>query len=142
MVALVDQASKAWALKALSGDRSIGLLGEVLELRLVHNASSAFGLLAIDTIYITMASLVVLGIFGVWAFRHPEHPAISGVILGGGLGNIIDRFIRPPGAGSGSVVDFIDVSFWPTFNLADSAIVIGVVLLLLVSKEPREDGDS
>lgn len=137
---LVDQVTKALALDRLSGDRSIELLGDVLELRLVHNASSAFGLLAVDTIFITIASLVVLVIFGVWAFRHREHAAVSGLILGGGLGNIVDRFVRAPGAGSGRVVDFIDLSFWPTFNVADMAIVIGVGLLLLMSRNAPEDG--
>lgn len=140
-ILLLDQVTKAMALRRLSGDRSIEVLGDVLELRLVHNASSAFGLLAVDTIFITIASLVILVIFGVWALRHREHPAVSGLILGGGLGNIVDRFVRAPGAGSGSVVDFIDLSFWPTFNVADMAIVIGVGLLLLFSRRAPEGGD-
>ncbi|HTG46531.1 MAG TPA: signal peptidase II, partial [Actinomycetota bacterium] len=55
-----------------------------------------------------------------------------GLILGGALGNLTDRAVRGPGL-SGHVVDFIDVHIWPVFNLADSAIVIGAVLLALAS---------
>jgi signal peptidase II len=55
-----------------------------------------------------------------------------GLVLGGALGNLTDRFIRGPGI-SGEVIDFIDLRIWPVFNLADSAIVVGAAVLLLSS---------
>ena len=56
-----------------------------------------------------------------------------GLVLGGAFGNVIDRIFRSPGFLRGAVVDFVDVGFWPVFNLADSAITCGCLLLLLAS---------
>jgi len=56
-----------------------------------------------------------------------------GLLLGGAVGNLIDRLFRSPGVGRGAVVDFIDFRVWPVFNVADSAIVIGGVLAVLLS---------
>ncbi len=56
-----------------------------------------------------------------------------GLILGGAFGNVADRVFRAPGFLEGAVVDFVDVGFWPVFNLADSAITCGCILLLLAS---------
>ena len=53
------------------------------------------------------------------------------LIMGGALGNVADRIIRGDGLLDGAVIDFIDLSFWPTFNVADSAISVGVVLMLI-----------
>jgi signal peptidase II len=68
-----------------------------------------------------------------------------GLVLGGALGNLTDRFIRGPGI-SGEVVDFIDLRIWPVFNLADSAIVVGAAVLLLTSilaeRGQRASGDT
>lgn len=144
LVVLVDQLSKWWALRALANGRRIQLIGDTLELRLLHNAGSAFGLLPVKTIVITAFSLVVLGVVTVWVLRTPFHPVVMGLVIGGGLGNIVDRLVRPPAFLSGRVVDFIALDFWPTFNLADSAIVIGVGLLLVTSSgnnkgEPEPD---
>ena len=52
-----------------------------------------------------------------------------GLVRGGAGGNLVDRALRTPGWGRGAVVDFIDLQFWPVFNIADMAIVIGVLLL-------------
>ena len=76
----------------------------------------------------------VIGIILVTAFRHtsPLSAAAVGLILGGALGNLTDRAIRGEGFG-GRVVDFIDLHVWPIFNLADTAIVVGAVILALGS---------
>ena len=64
-----------------------------------------------------------------------------GLLLGGALGNLTDRLVRAPGPLRGAVVDWIHLHHWPIFNLADSAIVIGVVLALVVSSRGiRMDG--
>lgn len=129
VVVLIDQTSKAWALAALSGGHRISLIGQTVDLRLVRNPGSAFGLFSDSTSWIFLASLVVTIGVAVWALRDPEAPAVLGLVLGGGIGNLIDRLLQPPGGGSGHVIDFIYLSFWPTFNLADAAIVTGVALL-------------
>jgi signal peptidase II len=61
-----------------------------------------------------------------------------GLVLGGALGNLTDRVVRGPGL-SGKVTDFIDLRVWPVFNLADSAVVIGAILLAIASLQTGED---
>lgn len=137
-VLAVDQASKIWALAALGGGRRIPLIGTIFDLRLVFNPGSAFGLLKDSTFGIFIASSLITLIVTVWALRDPQASPALGLIIGGGLGNLVDRVFRPPSPGRGEVVDFIYLSFWPTFNLADAAIVVGVGLMLLaVIKEEK-----
>ena len=137
-VVLIDQASKAVALRALSLDRSIPVLQGIFHLTLVHNTGIAFGFFrehqGVLLILITL-SLVFLW---VWAVRMESGSAGSraafALILGGAVGNWIDR-IR-----YGAVVDFLDFRIWPVFNIADSAITIGVALylgLLIWGKKSR-----
>lgn len=130
---LADQASKAWAASALADGRRIPILGDTLDLRLILNAGSAFGLFPGSTLLIALASTVITVAVTVWALRNPAAPAALGLVIGGGVGNLLDRAFRPPGFGRGHVVDFIYLSFWPTFNLADASICIGVGLLLLAA---------
>jgi len=137
-VVLVDQASKAWALAALGNGRRIPIIGSVFDLRLVSNPGSAFGLFKGSTLAIFIASCVITLAVIVWAVRDPEASPVLGLIIGGGIGNLIDRLVRPPGAGRGEVIDFIYLSFWPTFNIADAAIVVGVgAMLLFAIRETR-----
>lgn len=130
LVAVIDQASKAWAVAALSGGRRIPLIGRALDLELVNNPGSAFGLFTGLTIVVFAVSAAILVFVTAWAWRLGTHGVAFGLVIGGGFGNIIDRLIRPPSVGRGHVVDFIDLSFWPTFNLADAAIVTGVLILI------------
>lgn len=136
-VLLVDQLSKAWALEALAEGRRIALLGDLFGLQLVRNPGGAFGFLPGSTIVLTVASMVLVVFVGVTAWRKGEVPGLYGLILGGGIGNLIDRFARPPHGGKGWVIDFLQSSVWPTFNVADSAIVIGVVLIVVGSFRHR-----
>lgn len=130
---LADQASKAWAESALADGRRIPILGDTLDLRLVLNSGSAFGLFPGSTPLIALASTVIIVAVTVWAVRDPAAPAALGLVIGGGVGNLLDRAFRPPGFGRGHVIDFVYLSFWPTFNLADASICIGVGLLLLAA---------
>jgi signal peptidase II len=130
-VLVADQASKAWATTALDGGRRIPIIGDTFDLRLVFNPGSAFGLFRGSTSIIALASAVITVAVIVWAIRDPMAPVALGLVIGGGLGNLVDRAVRAPGFGRGHVVDFIYLSFWPTFNLADSAICVGVGLMLL-----------
>ena len=137
-VVLVDQASKAWALAALGNGRRIPIIGSVFDLRLVSNPGSAFGLFKGSTLAIFIASCVITLAVIVWAVRDPEASPVLGLIIGGGIGNLIDRVVRPPGAGRGEVIDFIYLSFWPTFNVADAAIVVGVGAMLLFAMRENQ----
>lgn len=130
-VLVADQASKAWAVSALSEGRRIPIIGDTFDLRLVLNSGSAFGLFPNATLFITIASTLVIVAVVVWALRDPTVSIALGLVIGGGIGNLSDRILRPPGGGFGHVVDFIYLSFWPTFNVADSAICVGVGFLLL-----------
>lgn len=134
----IDRTSKLWALDELAGGRRIPILGKFLGLRLVFNPGGVFGLLPGSTIIIFFASFVVVVGAIAWGWRHPEIHGRLGIVVGGGIGNLVDRVIYPPGMFRGEVVDFIDSSFWPTFNLADSAIVVGVGLLLLFGLRDKE----
>lgn len=128
----VDQISKSLALVTLE-DARIEILGSFLGLELVRNPGGAFSILPKVGGLLAIASAILVGVVAIWAIRSGEFPIAFGMILGGGAGNLADRVFRGPGFTDGSVIDFIDFSFWPTFNLADTAITIGVGLLLIQS---------
>ena len=76
--------------------------------------------------------MIVLFVVG----RSVDRTAVAvalGLVLGGAVGNLVDRVFRSPGFGRGSVIDFVDLRWWPVFNVADAAITVGCVLLVLLS---------
>jgi signal peptidase II len=123
--------TKELAQRALA-DGPIDIVAGAVTLRLTFNSGGAFGILPGFPGLFLVATLVVAAVILAWARRVEERSsAIAlGLVLGGGLGNVVDRVAGDAGGG---VVDFIDLHVWPVFNLADSAIVIGVVLLLVTS---------
>jgi len=131
IVVLADQVTKQMALDALS-DGPIHLIDGVLSLDLHYNPGGAFGLMQGVPSFFLVAAIVIAGLILTWAHKIEgrAHLVPLGLVLGGGLGNVTDRLFRDTG---GRVVDFIDLHVWPVFNLADSAIVIGVVWLLIVT---------
>jgi signal peptidase II len=135
LVVAIDQVTKEIALRALAG-RPVDLIPGALTLRLTFNSGGAFGILRGRPTLFLIATIAVAAAILLWAGRLQERSwAVPlGLILGGGLGNLADRLFRPLG---GQVVDFIDVHVWPVFNLADSAIVVGVCLLFLLSGRSR-----
>lgn len=131
----LDQASKQWALAHLDDGRSRDLIGSFLRLRLTHNPGAAFSLGTNSTLVITaIACVVVIAVLvsarklrsGAWALAF-------GLIVGGALGNLHDRFLRPPGGGKGYVVDFLQLPHWPIFNIADSAICTAAALVVVLT---------
>ena len=127
----VDQASKTWALERLSGRDPIHVLGS-LQLALSFNSGVAFSLgqgsgLAV----VPVALAVVLVVVYVARSLSGRLAATSvGLVVGGAVGNLVDRLVR---SHDGAVVDFIDLQWWPVFNVADAAIVVGGILLTLAS---------
>ena len=129
----LDALTKQWAVSALA-DGPIELFGPV-RLALTHNRAGAFGLGGAFVPFLAVAALglvVFMVATGSATERTPVAVAL-GLILGGAFGNVADRVFRAPGFLEGAVVDFVDVGFWPVFNVADSAITCGCILLLLAS---------
>jgi signal peptidase II len=132
-VVAVDQLTKWWAVDALA-DRPITLMGPI-RLTLSHNTGGAFGLGAGFLPFVALA-VVALVIVLVSVGRAVASPAIAvalGLVTGGAFGNLADRLFRSPGLLRGAVVDFVDLRWWPVFNLADVAITAGCILLVLAS---------
>ena len=130
-IVVVDQVTKQLALDNLQ-DSALALIPRVLALRLAYNPGGAFGILQSAPWLFLIAGFVIVAVILVWAGRLEEPWLITplALVLGGGLGNLIDRLFRDL---DGRVVDFIDLSFWPTFNVADMAIVSGVILIAFSS---------
>lgn len=132
-IVFLDQLSKFAIESTLAPGESISIIGQLLRFTLVYNDSAAFSLGVGATWPLTIiSSLAVLAIlwFGprskslIWLI-------ISGLVLGGATGNLIDRLFREPGFANGHVVDFLQIPFnFPIFNLADSFVVIGVGLAI------------
>jgi signal peptidase II len=134
-VVVVDQATKTWALHHAVGGRHV--VGP-LWLALTYNSGAAFSL-GRGVTPVVVAVVVVLVVWLLATSRQASRAATVprlvglGLLLGGAIGNLVDRVFRHHG---GAVIDFIDAvrigtrSWWPVFNVADSAIVVGVIVLL------------
>lgn len=125
-VVAVDQASKTWALDHAQTPQHVVW---TLRLYVTFNTGIAFSQATGSTPVVTAVALAVLATLVVFARRtQGVYVAIVlGLVIGGALGNLADRLVRHNG---GAVIDFIDLRWWPVFNLADAAISIGVVLAL------------
>ena len=143
VVAVVsDQASKAWARGALVGDTEIHIVGELLSLRLVHNSGAAFSFGADRTWVLTVFTLIIMCFLAVLAIRvrRPFSLLAIATLMGGAVGNLIDRLTADPGFGVGHVTDFIAYGTWFVGNVADIWIVLGAALLAVaLGREPREE---
>ena len=128
-VVALDQGVKGIVTATLKGGRIVELLGGAVRLDYTWNTGAAFGVFRSGGVFFALvAALVSAGIL-LYYRRIADSPVIVraalGLILGGAVGNLIDR-VR-----LGYVVDLIDLRWWPVFNLADSAIVVGVGLLVV-----------
>jgi len=134
-VILVDQVAKAIAVAYLSDREPIELLGGVLTLTLVRNSGAAFGLAAGFTIVLTAVAVVVSFVIVRIARRLTSLPwAIAlGLLLGGAIGNLIDRIFRAPSPFRGQVIDFLDSPVTLVFNLADTAITCAGVFMVVLT---------
>ena len=139
-VLLADRLTKLWAERSLV-DAPIDVIRGVLTLRFTSNPGGAFSILTSVPWFFVVAAATVSVIVGVVAFLRdrPRLQSVAlGLILGGALGNLLDRVTRGPGF-RGEVVDFIDVHVWPVFNLADAAVVIGALVLVASSFRPAPE---
>ncbi|HKN39233.1 MAG TPA: signal peptidase II [Acidimicrobiia bacterium] len=131
-VVVLDQLTKVWAVSGLS-DGPVRVVGSLLELRLTRNPGGAFSLLTNLTPVLAVLA-VVMAVYIVRTTRRTADIVMAyslALVLGGALGNLVDRLVRSPGFLRGEVIDFIKVPHWPTFNVADSAITVGVILIAI-----------
>lgn len=142
-VVVADQVTKRLALGLLELHRPVEIAGRLVRFTLVWNSGAAFSLSWGGPVFlgiITAVAAVAVSVI-IWKLRDrsPGFVLGLGAILGGALGNLLDRLMY------GSVVDFIDIGIgsrrWPTFNLADIAITMGgLVLVILYRKSPGTSG--
>lgn len=125
-VILLDQLLKYLFSNFLLPEKSIKLL-PFLSLTLTHNTGAGFSLLTGQTGLLVWFSVIVIGIILYFFDKIPADSALvyAALVFSGTIGNLIDRLAY------GYVIDFIDLGFWPVFNIADSAICIGAVLLVV-----------
>lgn len=132
----IDLATKIWAVSQLSSRASIKIIGTFLQLNFTRNSGAAFSMATGSTLFFTLFALTVLVIISYYAMKIDSKGWASalGLLMGGILGNLTDRFFRQPGFLRGEVIDWIELPHWPIFNLADSAIVMaaGISILLTV----------
>jgi signal peptidase II len=127
LVVVADQAAKAAIEAHLVPGQRVAVLGP-LSLTLTHNTGVAFGLAGGAGTGLVLVTLAALSFVGLLFWRNPTRPGMwiaVGLLAGGALGNLADR-VR-----AGAVTDYVDLPHWPPFNLADTAITIGVVLLAI-----------
>jgi signal peptidase II len=132
---LLDLGSKLLVVSQLEHKDAIRLIGDWVQLTVIRNPGAAFGMGAALTVVFTLIATTVIVVIIRLARRLYSLPwAIAlGLLLGGAFGNLTDRIVRSPGLFRGAVVDFISVKHFAVFNLADSAIVCGGILVVLLS---------
>ncbi|GGO81751.1 signal peptidase II [Wenjunlia tyrosinilytica] len=131
----IDLVSKMLVVSRLEHRAPIELIGQYLQLEAIRNAGAAFGIGEAMTVVFTLIATIVIVVIARIARKLYSLPwAIAlGLLLGGALGNLTDRIFRSPGIFQGKVVDFIAPAHFAVFNLADSAIVCGGILIVLLS---------
>ena len=143
LAVLLDQLSKEWALGRLSRGRTIDVL-PTLELDLTYNSGFSFGTGSghgplVGTLVIALCGFIC---WRLWRETLTVRAAILAAILGGALGNLIDRVLRADdGLLSGDVVDFIDVTWYAVFNVADMFVVCGCIVLVLFELRHRASAE-
>ncbi len=131
----LDLISKIIVVERLEGEPAVEVVGDLLRFTAVRNPGAAFGMgEALTIVFTVIAAAVIVVIFRIARKLYSTPWAIAlGLLLGGAFGNLTDRVFRSPGVFQGAVVDFIAPAHFAVFNLADSAIVCGGVLIVILS---------
>jgi signal peptidase II len=129
---VLDQLSKLWAVRELV-DAPVTVIGDDIGFALTRNTGSAFSLFQAFTPLLAVVAIGVAVLLVRAVRRTRDTLMVIGLslVLGGALGNLADRLFRSPGFLKGAVVDFVHVSSFPTFNVADSAITVGAVVIVI-----------
>jgi signal peptidase II len=131
-IVAIDQLTKAWAVAALA-DGPKHVIGDFLVLDLARNGGSAFSRFQGYTPVLAVLAIAIT-VFVARSLRQATDTwTLVGLVLvlGGALGNLVDRLARSPGFLRGHVIDFVAVGWWPVFNFADSCITIGAIVLIV-----------
>jgi signal peptidase II len=136
-IVVADQATKAWLTSALQPRQTVDVVGDLVRLTYSDNGGGLFGLFQGQALVFAALSMIVVALIVGYHARAGHDPWLSvalGLLLGGALGNLLDRLVR------GFVVDFVDAGIgtwrWYTFNVADAAISCAIVLLLILAVRP------
>jgi signal peptidase II len=132
---ILDLATKIWAVNTLSNSSNIKVLGSFFQLTLVRNSGAAFSFATGATVFLTIFAMIVLGGIFYYSLRITSKgwAVVLGLVMGGILGNLVDRIFREPGVLRGHVIDWIQLPNWPVFNVADSAIVIAALTSVVLT---------
>jgi signal peptidase II len=135
VVLVADAVSKAIVVAKLSDHAPVTVIAHVLTLTVTRNAGAAFSIGGGATVLFTVVALGVVGVIVRTARSLASRgwAVALGLLLGGALGNLADRVFRSPGPFRGHVVDWLELPHWPVFNIADSAIVAGGILAVLLA---------
>ena len=130
----LDLITKRWAAIQYA-DAPETIIPGILTFRFVENPGAAFSMFEEAGPFLGLAAVIAVGIVAASLGKpRPTHEAVAfGLIIGGALGNLIDRIARGPGILDGKVIDWIDLRPIPTFNVADSAITVAVAILIIGS---------
>ena len=138
VVVVLDQLTNTWAVNALDDGRIVHIVS-TLRMNLTYNSGMAFSrgqglgpVIGVLALIIVVALTLSLRKSSDW-----RRLLATGLIIGGAMGNILDRIFRGSGNFHGSVVDFIDVQWWPIFNFADVGVCAGAALLIFSAAVPR-----
>lgn len=132
---VIDFLTKSWAVSFLSERAPIQLIGEFLQLTFVRNSGAAFGLATGATILLSLFAIAV----GATIIRYAALVnsrgwiIVMGAVLGGVMGNLTDRIFRAPGFLRGFVIDWIEIPYWPVFNIADTAIFTATCIAIVLT---------
>jgi signal peptidase II len=136
----LDVVTKVVALARLEGREPVRTLGGLVYLQIIRNPGAAFSLATGMTWVLALVAVgVVVAIIWILPKLRSTGWALGlGLVLAGALGNLGDRFFRAPGPLRGHVIDFVSLfgpngEYWPIFNIADSSIVVGGILIVLMS---------
>jgi signal peptidase II len=135
IVLVCDVVSKVLIVATLAPGETVHLLGHYLEITNTRNSGAAFSVGTGATVLFSAVAIVVVAVIlrAAKRLRSTGWAICLGLLLGGALGNLLDRLFRSPAPLRGEVVDWIQVPHWPVFNIADSAIVIGGCVAVLLS---------
>ena len=136
LVVALDQLTKFLVRENMSLGQSVPSDG-FFRLTYYENTGTIFGLFPSATVILTIVSFLAIG-FLIYFFRTQRSPGLViriaiGILLGGAVGNLIDRLTRGDTIGTGGVTDFVDVGRWPIFNIADASITVGIFLLIVMT---------
>lgn len=132
---VLDIVTKVAAVAFLRPGDPVPVLGDLLRLYLIRNPGAAFSIGEGATWVFTVLAVCVLGFLFVVVLpklRHGGWAVGLGLVVAGITGNLIDRLVRPPGFARGHVVDFLQLPYWPIFNVADMCVVFGAITILVM----------